>query len=635
MRWNEPMETLGRVSDGRRGSAGDRSGDRPRASAVSDAASAASEEASAASDRPWLDHDRCYRILESRDRRFDGRFYAAVRTTGIYCRPSCPARTPRSVNVEFLPTAAAAQVRGYRPCRRCRPDAVPGAPDWDLRADVVARAVRAIDDGVVDREGVDGLASRLGYGRRHLQRLLVAELGAGPLALARANRSRTAQVLLESSDLPIVEVAFAAGFSSIRQFNDTIRSLYGATPTELRTARRRAETATSRTASRWSGSGDDRRVDGAAMSLGLRLATRPPFAGAELLDFWAVRSVSGVEHASEGRFERTVALPHGHGVVSITLADPRDRPAGAPGLHLSVRLEDARDLAPLVRRVRRWADLDADPVAVDRVLGADQLLAPLVAAVPGRRLPGSLDVFETAVRAVVGQQISVAGARTVMGRLVEAAGAPLRIAHPVLRRVVPDAEQLAAIDVAALAMPTARRRTVLALAESVATGRIALDDAADRDEIRARLLEIPGIGPWTADYVRMRGLHDPDVLLSGDLGVRRALDEVGATLADAERWRRWQPWRSYAVHHLWARSSSSATRSSATRSAAARSSVARSTATRSAAARSMSAPRSSSPRSAVSRPTSHVPSSSAAPSRSAEPTLSRHSPVLPTRREER
>lgn len=478
-------------------------------------------------ERPWLDHDLCYRILESRDRRFDGRVYSLVRTTGIYCRPSCPARPPRPANVEFVPTAAAAQVRGYRPCRRCRPDAAPGSPDWDGRADVVARAVRAIEDGVVDRDGVDGLAALLGYGRRQVHRLLVAELGAGPLALARARRVRAAQVLLETTDLPITEVAHAAGFSSIRQFNDTIRAVHGTTPTALRSAGRVARPSEPRSGS----------------SIELRLATREPFAGGELFEFWAARSVPGIEHVSAEGIARSVGLPHGQAIVSLSLD-------GGDGLRIGVRLEDGRDLAPLVRRVRRWADLDADPVAVDAVLGRDPLLGPLVAAVPGRRVPGSVDVFETAVRAVVGQQISVAGARTVIGRLVDAVGEPLRLEHPALTRVFPDAERVAGIDPSLLAMPRSRRATVVMLASEVASGRLVLDDSADRDEVVARLLAIPGIGPWTADYVRMRGLHDPDVLLPGDLGVRRALEAVGATPADTASWR---PWRSYAVHHLWAR----------------------------------------------------------------------------------
>ncbi len=490
-------------------------------------------------ERVWLDHERCYRALTSRDARFDGWFYAAVRSTGIYCRPSCPARTPRAANVEFVPTAAAAQQRGFRACKRCRPDATPGSPDWDVRADVAGRAMRLIADGVVDREGVPGLAARLGYSSRQLQRLLVAEVGAGPLALARTQRAQTARVLLETTDLSVTDVAFAAGFTSVRQFNDTVREVYAVTPTDLR----RASPAARRHG--------ERRPGGAGTSTGplvtsLRLAARRPFAADELLAFFAARAVPGVEHDDDTGYSRSMRLPHGHALVTIVA----DAGSAAPdALCVTLRLEDWRDLAPAVQRLRRLTDLDADPLAVDAELGRDPVLGRLVADVPGRRLPGSVDPFETAVRAVIGQQISVAGARTVTGRIVAAAGEPLRIAHARVNRVFPDATALAGVDPDVLAMPTSRKRTLVGLARAVADGELALDHGADRAEVHAGLLALTGIGPWTADYVRMRGLHDPDVFLPGDLGVRRALAAAGLGPDHAARWR---PWRSYALHHLWA-----------------------------------------------------------------------------------
>jgi len=477
-----------------------------------------------------LDPDRCYRIVQSRDQRFDGWFVTAVRTTGVYCRPSCPAIVPKRANVEFFPTAAAAQQRGYRACKRCRPDASPGSPEWDVRRDVVARAMRLIADGVVDREGVRGLARRLAYSERHLTRLLTAELGAGPLAIARAQRAHTARMLLEHTDLPLGVVAHAAGFGSVRQFNDTVRAVYATTPTALRAGRRGG----------WRSSGE---------AVELTLAVRAPFAAGELLAFLAARAVPGIELWDGDAFHRALRLPHGHGVAVLR---PSQRPGGRPVVHAALRLADWRDLTAAVRRIRRLLDLDADPVAVDAALGADPALATLVAAVPGRRVPGSVDPFETAVRATIGQQVSVAGARTVAGRVVAAAGERLTIDGGPLTHVWPTAAALAALDPEALPMPRRRRQTILELARRVDAGELVLDPGADRDDVVAGLLDVPGIGPWTAGYVLMRGLGDPDVFLPTDLGVKAGLAALGL---DAARAAAWSPWRSYALHHVWAAAS--------------------------------------------------------------------------------
>jgi AraC family transcriptional regulator of adaptative response / DNA-3-methyladenine glycosylase II len=479
-----------------------------------------------------LDPDRCYRAAASRDARFDGCFYTAVRTTGIYCRPSCPATTPKRRNVEFFASAAAAQQHGYRACKRCRPDASPGSPEWDVRTDVVARAMRLIADGVVDREGVRGLAVRLGYSTRHLTRLLDAELGAGPIALARAQRAQTARLLLETTDLAITDVAFAAGFGSVRQFNDTVREVYASSPSDLRRDGARRGAGTSRSA-----------------PVTVRLAARAPFDVAPALAFLAARTLAGVESAERvdagdlAGYRRSMVLPGGPGVVEV-----RALPDGATGVQASFRLTDWADLAPAVQRVRRLLDLDADPVAVDAVLGADPSLTPLVVARPGRRVPGSVDPFETAVRAVVGQQVSVAGARTVLGRIVAAVGERLATPDGAVTTVFPTPAALAEVDDDVLAMPSARRRTIRTLAAAVASGDLVLDAGADRHAVVDRLVALPGIGPWTAGYVAMRGLGDPDVFLETDLGVRRGLAALGLTAADADRWR---PWRSYALHHLW------------------------------------------------------------------------------------
>ena len=477
-----------------------------------------------------LDHEACYRAVSSRDGRFDGVFYTAVRTTGIYCRPSCPAVTPKRANVEFFATAAAAHDHGYRACKRCRPDASPGSPEWDVRKDAVARAMRLVADGVVDREGVGGLAERLHYSTRHLNRMISSELGAGPLAIARAQRAQTARILIETTDVPFTAISFAAGFGSVRQFNDTVRAVFDASPTELRSKRQD------------SGAGE---ADHGAVVVDL--AVRPPFDLDAVLAFLASRTIPGVECVAPDGYRRSLDLPHGHGVARVN----RDVVVKSGRLHVRVelRLADWRDLAPAVSRVRRLLDLDADPTSIADVLGADAAMAELVARNPGRRVPGSVDPFETAVRAVVGQQISVAGARTVVGRIVAAIGMPLTIADDVLTHVFPTPDALAGIDDALLAMPVKRRRTLIELAARAALGKIPLDVGADRDDVRAALVDVPGIGPWTADYVLMRGFGDPDVFLPTDLGVKQGLAALGLAVDAAERWR---PWRSYALHHVWA-----------------------------------------------------------------------------------
>ena len=470
-----------------------------------------------------LDFERCYRAVDSRDQRFDGWFYTAVRSTGIYCRPSCPAMTPKPENVTFYPSAAAAQRAGFRACKRCRPDAAPGSPEWDVRADLVGRAMRLIGDGVVDRDGVPGLAGRLGYTERHLNRMLTAELGAGPLALARAQRAQTARVLIETTDLGLAEIAFASGFGSVRQFNDTIQEVYAQAPSQLRERRPVARSEPG--------------------SISLRLAYRAPLHAASLLDFLEVRALPGVEERVGNTYRRGLSLPHGRATVALT---PGDRWVSA-----TLRLSDVRDLAPAVARCRRLFDLDADPVAVDATLGADPALSAAVAAEPGVRVPRSVDGFEMAVRAVVGQQVSVAGGRTTLTRMLRAAGS-FASADDLVG--FPPAAVLAELPDSAFGMPAARRATIRALAEAVADGKLDLEPGADRDEAMARLMELPGIGAWTAGYVAMRAIGDPDVFLPTDVAVRRGARALGlpdspkALAAHAERWR---PWRSYALIRLW------------------------------------------------------------------------------------
>ena len=473
-----------------------------------------------------LDDDHCYRAIQSRDARFDGWFVTAVRTTHIYCRPSCPAITPKRQNVEFFRAAATAQAHGYRACKRCRPDASPGSPEWNSRADVVGRAMRLIADGLVDREGVGGLANRLGYSERQVNRLLVAEVGSGPLALARAQRAQTARILIETTTLPITEVAFAAGFQSVRQFNDTVREVYAASPSDMRAARSPSP---------------------AAGPLTVRLACREPFDGDALLGFLALRAVPGVESVDGTTYRRSLRLARGLGVVSVTLS--------AATVSCALTLDDVADAQAAVQRTRRLLDLDCDPASIRDHLAVDPLLAPLIEKRPGLRAPGHPDSTELLVRAVLGQQVSVAGARTLASRLVAAHGEPLTEPVGGVTHAFPSAATIAGLSPEDFAMPRARGAALIEACAQVADGSLVLDAGSDRAGAVVALQALQGIGPWTAGYVAMRALGDPDVFLPTDLGVRHALAALGAdssprgAAALAEAWR---PWRSYALHHLWA-----------------------------------------------------------------------------------
>lgn len=518
-----------------------------------------------------MDEETRYEAVSSRDARFDGAFFFAVETTGIYCRPSCPAVTPKRENVRFFPTAAAAQGNGFRACRRCRPDAVPGSAEWNVRADVVGRAMRMIGDGIVDREGVPGLAGRLGYSARQVQRQLNAELGAGPVALARAQRAHTARVLLQTTGLPVTEIAFAAGFASVRQFNDTIRQIYARTPSELR---RESGTGVRRTpavarvagsarvagpagaaGARGEGGGsglDDRfaggpSVDGrsavdvptaggsqavglpddapspdvpALTRIALRLAYRGPYAAREVFDLLAREAVPHVEELTgepgNRTYRRTLRLPHGPGIVAVDEALPAGAAqarARSGWLEARIHLTDLRDLTTAVQRLRRLFDLDADPYAVDERLGADPRLAPLVAARPGLRSPGAAEPEEYALRALVGYAAA--------GRLVELYGEDVPQPYGGFTRLFPEPAALTGDPVAG------------PLATALADGTVRLDPGADRDEAERSLLAVPGVTPRTAALIRMRALGDPDVAPEGE--------------QDEEAWR---PWRSYVMRHL-------------------------------------------------------------------------------------
>ncbi|MEU5508836.1 AlkA N-terminal domain-containing protein [Streptomyces fungicidicus] len=475
------------------------------------------------------DTERCVRAVRSKDARFDGWFFTAVLTTGIYCRPSCPVVPPKPANMVFHPSAAACQQAGFRACKRCRPDTSPGSPEWNHRADLVARAMRLIADGVVDREGVPGLAARLGYSTRQIERQLLAELGAGPLALARAQRAQTARLLIETTRLPMAEIAFAAGFASVRTFNDTVREVFALSPSDLRT---RAPRDASHTA---------------PGALSLRLPFRAPLNPDNLFGHLAATAIPGVEEWRDGAYRRTLRLPYGHGIVALT---PRPD-------HIACRLTlgDPRDLTVAISRCRRLLDLDADPVAVDGQLRADPVLAPLVDKAPGRRVPRTVDEAEFAVRAVLGQQVSTAAARTHAARLVTAHGTPLDDPEGGLTHLFPSPEALAAVDPETLALPRTRRTTFTTLVSRLAGGELHLGADSDWPGTRARLLALPGFGPWTADVIAMRALGDPDAFLPTDLGIRRAARELGLPSTPAALTARaagWRPWRAYAVQYLWA-----------------------------------------------------------------------------------
>ena len=469
-----------------------------------------------------------YRAVESRDNRFDGWIYLAVTSTGVYCRPSCPAVSPRRANMRFYRSSAAAQRAGFRACKRCRPDASPGSPEWNARADVVARAMRLIGDGVVDREGVAGLAARLGYSVRQLNRLVSSELGAGPLALARARRAQTARTLIETTALGFADVAYAAGFTSVRQFNDTVREVFALTPRALRQRRGHPHA-------------------GAPGTIALRLPYRAPIELEALFAFFATRAIAGIEEGiAAGGYRRTLRLPHGAAIAELSPGD------GC--VQCSLRLTDMRDLGVAVARCRRLLDLDADPVAVAAVLGEDPLLAPLVGRRPGLRVPGCVDGAEIAVRAILGQQISVSAARTHAARIVERHGEPLLAPDGSLTRVFPSAAALAEADDDVLAMPMRRRATLRAVCAALRDGNLELDVGADREQARGDLLALPGIGPWTVEYVAMRALGDPDAFPAADLGVLHALRALGAEAGARDAERRsgaWRPFRAYAVLHLW------------------------------------------------------------------------------------
>ncbi|WP_436795015.1 AlkA N-terminal domain-containing protein [Actinospongicola halichondriae] len=461
-----------------------------------------------------LDHQQCYDALRSRDARFDGRFFVGVRTTGIYCRPICPSRTPLARNVDFYAHPAAAEDAGLRPCRRCRPETAPGSSDWAGGAAIVERALRLIDEGALDRNapnggGVDDLARRLLVGGRHLRRLFAEHVGAAPDTVARSRRAHLAKRLLVETDLRVADVAFAAGFGSVRQCNDVVRETFHATPSAIRRDRRSTP----------------------AGPLRLRLAVREPFDGGALMDWFSARVVDGLETVDDGVYRRAVRIDGEVGSISL---EPH-----SDHVVLSVDLPPSTGLGSIVGGARRLFDLGADPDAVDAHLAADPFLAPMVARRPGIRVPGCWTGFEASVRAVIGQQISVAAARTVLGRIVATHG----------DGTFPDPEALVDAPLETLGIIGRRAETIRTLARGVVTGDLVLDGSLDHDRLVESLVAIPGIGPWSASYVALRS-GEPDAFPAGDLHLRRVLGVSNDRDADA-RAEAWRPWRAYGAMHLW------------------------------------------------------------------------------------
>ncbi|MBY0494309.1 MAG: helix-turn-helix domain-containing protein [Cyanobacteria bacterium] len=473
-----------------------------------------------------LDRKVCDRARRSRDARFDGKFFIAVTSTRIYCRPICPARSPKDENVRYYPTAAAAEAAGFRPCLRCHPEASPGTPAWYGTSSIVSRALRLIGDGALDREGVEALADRLGVTARHLRRLFVQHLGATPIEVALTRRVHFAKKLLDETRLPIAQIAFASGFGSLRRFNGEIRRTFSRTPAELR---KRA-----------------RKQAGSPECYRFRLAYRPPYDWQHVIGFLRARATPGVELVEDDRYQRTIAVGGTTGTIAIG-------PADGSALLLEVQCGDPRALLTIVERVRRMFDLGADPSVIAGQLSGDSLLRRAVAAHAGIRTPGAWDAFEVTVRAILGQQISVKAATTIAGRIATRWGTPVgsaesgvKSAEQTLTRLFPTPAQLADAPLEEAGITSSRAATLRGLSAAVRDGAVVFDGLTTLDSLRA----IAGIGEWTAQYVAMRALNEPDAFPSGDLILRRMAGDCSARELE-RRSEAWRPWRAYAVMLLW------------------------------------------------------------------------------------
>jgi AraC family transcriptional regulator of adaptative response / DNA-3-methyladenine glycosylase II len=478
-----------------------------------------------------LNHDACYSAIQVRDARYDGRFFTAVKTTRIYCRPVCPARTPLSKNVTFYSTAAAAQEAGYHPCLRCRPETAPEPGPGHELPDSVSRALQLIELGALDEDGVDGLARRLGVGERQLRRQFRQHLGASPVAVAQTRRVLLAKQLIHETRLPMAEIAFASGFGSIRRFNEIFHDLFGRAPGELRRSGKPEVSA---------------EHEG---EIKLLLRYRPPYDWAAMLDFLRLRAIPGIERVTDDTYARTICLDGHQGTVAL-------RPGTGNALQAVVRFPRLQALPAIIARLRRVFDLASDPVAMAAQFSADPVMASLVRARPGLRVPGAWDGFELAMRAVLGQQITVAAAIRLAGKLVSAHGEPMAQPDGSLTHVFPRPEAVAVAELASLGMPRSRAATLSAVAAAAVADPRLFDAGSGLSESVLRLRAIRGIGEWTGQYIALRQLREPDAFPSADIGLIRALERLESReytpaqlLARAEAWR---PWRAYAAQHLWA-----------------------------------------------------------------------------------
>jgi AraC family transcriptional regulator of adaptative response / DNA-3-methyladenine glycosylase II len=479
------------------------------------------------------EQDIYYQAMLSRDARFDGRFFAGVTTTGIYCRPICPAPKPKLENVVFYLSSAGAESHGFRPCKRCRPDASPGTPDWIGPSAIVSRALTLINNGYLDSNSVQQLGETLGRGERQLRRLFKKHLGASPLAVAITRRLDFARKLIDETNISMTDVAFTSGFESIRRFNDALKKRFGETPTELRKTARNNRT----------GNGHKNRIT-------LHLPYRPPMDWSALLSYLKARQIPGVEKIDKNRYSRSIQLAKTSGVILVT---PSSRDCH---LALTLQIHSPTELMTMVRRVCRIFDLGADPMFITNHLQKDPGLFSIVSAFPGLRVPGGWDNFEIAVRTIVGQQVSIQAANTITGRLVREYGTPMENSFiPGIAYLFPTPDVLAAADLGAIGMPAKRARTLNILASKVAKGEIILEGTADIESIKGDLLKLPGIGKWTTEYIAMRALREPDAFPAGDLALKRELQGMSNQAEDdyrgINRPQVWRPWRAYAAMYLW------------------------------------------------------------------------------------
>ncbi|EHK63719.1 AlkA N-terminal domain-containing protein [Achromobacter arsenitoxydans] len=477
-----------------------------------------------------LNHDACYSAIQVRDARYDGRFFTAVKTTRIYCRPVCPARTPLSKNVTFYSTAAAAQEAGYHPCLRCRPETAPELGPGHELPDSVARALQLIELGALDEDGVDALAQRLGVGERQLRRQFRLHLGASPVAVAQTRRVLLAKQLIHETQLPMAEIAFAAGFGSIRRFNEIFLDLFGRAPGALRR------------------SGKPEVPAGQDGEIKLLLRYRPPYDWDAMLGFLRLRAIPGIEHVTGDTYARTICLDGVQGAVTV-------RPAAGDALQATVRFPRLQALPAIIARLRRVFDLASDPAAIAAQFSSDPVMTALMQARPGLRVPGAWDGFELAMRAVLGQQITVVAAIRLAGKLVAAHGEPLAQPDGALTHVFPQPEAVAAAELASLGMPRSRAATLSAVAAAAVADRHLFESAGGLEDAVRRLRTIRGVGEWTAQYIALRQLREPDAFPHADIGLIRALERLESReytpaqlLARSESWR---PWRAYAAQHLW------------------------------------------------------------------------------------